>query len=114
MARVAKDGKEMPSDPLSTFATMVDISTTLMMIACTAADGWLDFSFDIHQFHQNTDIPDDRHVCCMSEARLSAENLFVACLRHGCPRTAILVCRVEAAAPSLCARATDLSSRAIG
>ena len=33
------------------------MTTCKIMLALTAADGWLDFSLDISQFHQTTNIP---------------------------------------------------------
>ena len=59
VGRLAKGGVETTDDPLSKFATTTDFLTTSLMLATTAADGWIDFAFDIHQFHQSTLIPED-------------------------------------------------------
>ena len=52
-----KDGIDSDNDAISTFATSADMTTRKIMLALTAADGWLDFALDISQFHQTTKIP---------------------------------------------------------
>ena len=57
VGHTVKGGIDSGSDPLTTFAATVDMTTTKMMCAITAADGYISFSFDISQFHQTTVIP---------------------------------------------------------
>ena len=52
-----KDGIDTDNDAISTFATSADMTTHKIMLALTAADGWLDFRLDISQFNQTTKIP---------------------------------------------------------
>ena len=52
-----KDGIDNDNNAISTFATSADMTTRKIMLALSAAEGWLDFSLDISQFHQTKRIP---------------------------------------------------------
>jgi hypothetical protein len=54
-----KDGIDMSNDAITTFATSADMTTRKILLGLTASDDWIDYTFDISQFHQTTEIPTD-------------------------------------------------------
>ena len=62
VGRVSKEGVETTT-ALDTFATSVNMITTKTHWALTSYDRWIDFEFDISQFHQSTTIgPDQKPI----------------------------------------------------
>ena len=64
-----RGGTDSTNDPITKYAGTVDMTTSKMMMCATAFDCWLDFSFDISQFHQQTPVAADARPIITTQPR---------------------------------------------